>query len=189
MKQVSADVVLRDVPVRVLGDQALEDGVLRVKIVEGSLYPFQSDGVAFLLSKKRAILADDMGLGKTRQAIVAMEAGRPEGTILVVCPASIKLNWKREILMVDDEASIEVLGVDNDHNDAPRWIIINYDILAKQKDAIKAVGFQSLIFDESHYAKTSGAQRTKALKEIAEGIPAMVLALTGTPVAAIAISA
>ncbi len=58
------------------------------KITEGSLYPHQSDGVAFLLSKKRAILADDMGLGKTRQAIVAMEAGCLEGTILVVCPAS-----------------------------------------------------------------------------------------------------
>ena len=49
------------------------------KITEGSLYPHQSDGVAFLLSKKRAILADDMGLGKTRQAIVAMEVGCPEG--------------------------------------------------------------------------------------------------------------
>ena len=84
------------------------------KITEGSLYPYQADGIAFLLSKKRAILADDMGLGKTRQAIVAMEAGCPEGTILVVCPASIKLNWKREILMVDGEASIEVLGVDKD---------------------------------------------------------------------------
>ena len=58
------------------------------KIAEVSLYPHQADGVAFLLSKKRAILADDMGLGKARQAIVAMEAGCPEGIVLVVCPAS-----------------------------------------------------------------------------------------------------
>jgi SNF2 family DNA or RNA helicase len=43
------------------------------KITEGTLYPHQSDGVAFLLSKKRAILANDVGLGKTRQAIVAVE--------------------------------------------------------------------------------------------------------------------
>ena len=43
------------------------------RISEGSLYPHQADGVAYLLSKKRVILADDMGLGKTRQAIVAME--------------------------------------------------------------------------------------------------------------------
>ena len=69
----------------------------------GLLYPYQSDGVAFLLSKKRAVLGDDMGLGKTRQAIVAMQIGAPEGTILVVCPASLKLNWRREILMVDPE--------------------------------------------------------------------------------------
>ena len=51
------------------------------KVTEGSLYPHQIDGVAFLLSEKRAILADDMGLGKTRQAIVAMEVGSSE-----VCP-------------------------------------------------------------------------------------------------------
>ena len=42
-------------------------------IPPGLLYPHQADGVAFLISKKRAILADDMGLGKTRQAIVALE--------------------------------------------------------------------------------------------------------------------
>jgi len=48
-------------------------------IPPGSLYPHQADGVAFLLSRKRAILADDMGLGKTRQAIVAMQVGAPRG--------------------------------------------------------------------------------------------------------------
>jgi hypothetical protein len=70
-------------------------------IPPGLLYPHQADGVAFLLSKKRALLADDMGLGKTRQAVVALQAAVREGVVLVVCPASLKLNWKREILMVD----------------------------------------------------------------------------------------
>ena len=65
------------------------------KITADSLYPHQADGVAFLLSKKRVLLADDMSLSKTRQAIVAMEAGSPDGKILVVCPVSLKLNWKR----------------------------------------------------------------------------------------------
>ncbi|MCZ8096458.1 MAG: SNF2-related protein, partial [Burkholderiales bacterium] len=60
----------------------------------GLLYPHQADGVAFLISKGRAILADDMGLGKTRQAIVAMQVAAPEGAVLVVCPASLKLNWR-----------------------------------------------------------------------------------------------
>ena len=62
----------------------------------GLLYPYQSDGVAFLLSKKRAVLGDDMGLGKTRQAIVSMQMGAPEGKVLVVCPAALKLNWRRK---------------------------------------------------------------------------------------------
>jgi hypothetical protein len=48
----------------------------------GLLYPYQSDGVAFLLSKKRAVLGDDMGLGKTRQAIISMQMGTPEGKVL-----------------------------------------------------------------------------------------------------------
>src|SRR5262249_30854981 len=78
----------------------------------GLLYPHQADGVAFLLSKKRALLADDMGLGKPRQAIVALESAVAEGVVLVVCPASLKLNWKREILMVDPTARIEVIGHD-----------------------------------------------------------------------------
>ena len=97
------------------------------KIAPGSLYPHQADGVAFLLSKRRVLLADDMGLGKTRQAIVAMELGAPEGTILVVCRASLKLNWTREIRLVDAAAAIEVIGVDKEPVDQPRWIIVNYD--------------------------------------------------------------
>ena len=78
---------------------------------KGLLYPHQSDGVSFLISKGRAILGDDMGLGKTRQAIVGMQIAAPTGMILVVCPASLKLNWRREIRMVDPAAKIEVLGV------------------------------------------------------------------------------
>jgi SWI/SNF-related matrix-associated actin-dependent regulator 1 of chromatin subfamily A len=159
------------------------------KIAEGSLYPHQSDGVAFLLSKKRAILADDMGLGKTRQAIVAMEAGCPEGTILVVCPASIKLNWKREILMVDDKASIEVLGVDNYQADAPRWIIINYDILSKHADRLHAVEWSGIILDEAHFIKNASKRTSHCLKLLGVQAdahaplfgPDYVFLLTGTP--------
>ncbi len=159
------------------------------KITEGTLYPHQSDGVAFLLSKKRAILADDMGLGKTRQAIVAMEAGCPEGTVLVVCPASLKLNWKREILMVDDDASIEVLGVDNCQAEAPRWIIINYDILSKHAERLHAVEWSGIILDEAHFIKNASKRTSHCLKLLgvqAEAHapligPDYVFLLTGTP--------
>ena len=76
----------------------------------GLLYPHQADGVSFLISKGRAIFGDDMGLGKTRQAIVGMQIAAPAGMILVICPASLKLNWRREIRMVDCDAKIEVFG-------------------------------------------------------------------------------
>ena len=81
--------------------------------------------MVFLMSKGRAILADDMGIGKTRQAIVAMQIAAPEGAILVVCPASLKLNWRREIRLVDCEAPIEVIGGRADRPEdirSPPWV-------------------------------------------------------------------
>ena len=73
------------------------------------LYPHQIEGIAFLTSKGRAILADDMGLGKIRQAIVAMQQAAPEGAILIICPASLKRNWRREIRAVDAVAKSVIL--------------------------------------------------------------------------------
>ncbi len=147
-----------------------------------ALRPFQKAGIRYALDTRRAFIADEMGLGKTVQALATVQAG---GTYpaLVVCPASLKHNWQREVRMwlpgktthiVDNKVGVKNADV----------VIINYDILSKQQDALKAVGFQALIFDESHYAKNHTAARTKALKAIAETIPTegMVLALTGTPV-------
>ena len=86
----------------------LPPGIDRVECA--NLYPHQVDGVSFLISKKRAILADDMGLGKTRQAIVAAEVVVPNGPVLVVCPASLKLNWLREIKAIYPDIPVEVVG-------------------------------------------------------------------------------
>src|SRR5918997_1317150 len=73
------------------------------------LFPHQVEGVAFLLGRRRAILADDMGLGKTRQAIVSLQHLAPDGPYLVVCPASVKRNWAREIEQVIPDPSIVVI--------------------------------------------------------------------------------
>ena len=74
------------------------DGAFRdAAALAHGLFPHQIEGVAFLLGRRRAILADDMGLGKTRQAIVALRHAAPDGPYLVVCPASVKRNWAREI--------------------------------------------------------------------------------------------
>ena len=155
----------------------------------GLLYPHQADGVAFLISKKRAILGDDMGLGKTRQAIVALQAAVPEGVILVVCPASLKLNWKREILMVDPAARIEVLGYDKAPSINPRWVIVNYDLLSKQAERLHDIPWAGVILDEAHFIKNASARTTHCLKLL--GVqdqakaplvgPNYVFLLTGTP--------
>src|SRR5262245_18411936 len=73
------------------------------------LFPHQIEGVAFLLGRTRAILADDMGLGKTRQAVVSLRHLTPGGLRLVVCPASVKRSWARDISVVSPDSSILVI--------------------------------------------------------------------------------
>jgi SWI/SNF-related matrix-associated actin-dependent regulator 1 of chromatin subfamily A len=155
----------------------------------GLLYPHQADGVAFLLSKKRALLADDMGLGKTRQAIVALETAIPEGVILVVCPASLKLNWKREILMVDPAARVEVIGHNREPLADPRWVIVNYDLLRKEAARLHDIAWSGVVLDEAHFIKNASGRTSHCLKVL--GVqneskapligPEFVFLLTGTP--------
>jgi len=155
----------------------------------GLLYPHQADGVVFLMSRKRALLGDDMGLGKTRQAIVALDIAAPDGVILIVCPASLKLNWRREILMVDPAARIEVIGYDRAPVDNPRWVIVNYDLLAKQAARLHGVAWTGVILDEAHFIRNASARTSHCLKLL--GVqdqarapvigPEYVFLLTGTP--------
>jgi SWI/SNF-related matrix-associated actin-dependent regulator 1 of chromatin subfamily A len=153
------------------------------------LYPHQADGVAFLVSKRRAVLGDDMGLGKTRQAIAAMEMAAPGGAVLVVCPASLKLNWRREILLVDPAARIEVIGVDREPVPDARWVIVNYDLLARHADRLHAAAWAGVILDEAHFIKNASQRTSHVLKllgvqderKAAPIGPEFVVLLTGTP--------
>ncbi len=135
------------------------------------LFEHQKSGIAFLKKKGHAILADEMGLGKTRQAIVA--AGESsDDTVLVVCPASLKINWEREIHMVYPEDTVMVVsgGKPPEAGVLPAWIVINYDILSKHQDWLKdACGglIETMILDEAHYIKDTRAIRTKAALALA----------------------
>lgn len=87
----------------------------------------QKDGIEFLLKNKKCILADGMGMGKTRQAVIAaMETGAKK--ILIICPASLKSTWKREILVYNDESEVSVIN-GSEWNTNSRFTIVNYDIL------------------------------------------------------------
>jgi SWI/SNF-related matrix-associated actin-dependent regulator 1 of chromatin subfamily A len=154
-----------------------------LRLADG-LFAHQVEGIAFLLGRRRAILADDMGLGKTRQSIVALRHAEPVGPYLVVCPASVKHNWRKEILMVDSTAGCLIIesgaggaipgGFDG-------WIIVNYDILGRRMDELGAIQWKGLIFDEAHYLKNHTSQRYRHALKLAAQENAVVYALTGTP--------
>jgi len=147
------------------------------------LFPHQIEGVAFLLGRRRAILADDMGLGKTRQAIVALRYAAPAGPYLVVCPASVKRNWAREIAIAVPDAVTHVIERGAESAQGAQFVVVNYDILGKHIETLGTVGWAGLVFDEAHYLKNHRSARSRLAREIANSAKAepVVYLLTGTP--------
>lgn len=178
---------------------------LEVEGLGGTLRPFQAAGVAYALRSRRCFIADEMGLGKTVQALASIQAANAYPAV-IVCPASLKLNWQREarkwlpgrrVLVVDSRTpagQIECADV----------LIVNYDILkvrpkpgAENKTRVTARDLEpegvlayliarrprALVLDESHYAKNPKARRTMACLALAREIPAdgLRLLLSGTP--------
>jgi len=148
-------------------------------------FPHQVEGIEFLKEARRVILADEMGLGKTFQAITAAgETG--EQMKLVVCPASLKINWKREIQSIYPEDNIHVVesGPEKTIPAEAVWVIINYDMLEKYKGQLinlRDAGYiDTAICDEAHYIKGAKTRRAKATLEIVEGME-YIFMLTGTP--------
>ena len=166
-----------------MADPAVETA----RALADGLFPHQVEGVAFLLGRRRAILADDMGLGKTRQAIVSLRHLAPNGPYLVVCPASVKRNWAREIAQVIPDASIVVIDGSAPVDLDATWVILNYDILGRHRDALEQRDWTALVFDEAHYLKNHTSARSKLARGLTERAsaaaaqPLIVQLLTGTP--------
>jgi SWI/SNF-related matrix-associated actin-dependent regulator 1 of chromatin subfamily A len=144
----------------------------------------QKEAVQKLVENKKFILADDMGLGKTTSTIIAaLETGAKK--VLIICPATLKINWKREIENYSDRPIYIAEGKNfsTEHD----FVIINYDILknfhdTKKKDDSQILGasFDLVIIDEAHYIKNAQAQRTKLINDIVKRVERLWL-LTGTP--------
>ena len=135
-----------------------------------NLYPFQQEGVAFLVGRQRAYLADEMGLGKTVQATVAAtECLYDDSDVVVVCPASVVENWRREW---------EEWG----GNSLRSLTVISYSKLIRPSHRGALPKYPDLvIFDEAHYLKSGKAKRTKAAAAYVKGTGARVWCLSGTP--------
>jgi len=148
----------------------------------------QKEAIEKLLANDRFILADDMGLGKTTSTVIASIESKAK-KVLIVCPASLKINWKREIENYSEDHVLIVEG--KKWGSTFKYYIINYDILknfhttenSEDSEAYQIIlneGFDLAIVDEAHYISNSQAQRTKLLNDILAKIPKVWL-LTGTP--------
>jgi SWI/SNF-related matrix-associated actin-dependent regulator 1 of chromatin subfamily A len=143
----------------------------------------QKEAIEKLVGNDKYILADDMGLGKTTSTIIAaLETGAKK--ILIICPASLKINWQREIENYTDRSVSIIEGKKWEDSD---FVIMNYDIIKnfhdekdKNNSIILKSGFELVVVDEAHYIQNKQAQRTKLINDITKKLGKLWL-LTGTP--------
>jgi len=143
----------------------------------------QIEAVNKLVRTKRFILADDMGLGKTTSTVVAALETESK-KVLIICPASLKINWQREIQNYTDRP---IYICDGKKYEDADFVIVNYDIIKnfhdpqnKENSLILKSNFDLIIIDEAHYIQNSSAQRTKLINSFVKDVDRLWL-LTGTP--------
>jgi len=162
-------------------------------ILQAEMRPYQRDGFDFLchLTKMRlgGILADDMGLGKTLQTLswlAWLKDRNPKNPkpALVICPASVLHNWRREanrftpgmkVLVLESGAARHNLRKQIPQHDL---IVTNYALLRRDLEELQKFSFSALVLDEAQFIKNPGAQVTQSVKQMKADHR---LALTGTP--------
>lgn len=159
------------------------DKLSMLKDPHRTLKEHQKTGVKFLLSRKRAILADTMGLGKTSTLAVAAIEGNFD-SVLIICPASLKTNWKNELMWYVPERDITIVDSFNDKNKKELEEILGYgigksgkkkeDLLkeAKEKGKWEDNRFVIVNFDIlDEFYKVSYPKSEKGVKEVADKYP------------------
>lgn len=164
-----------------------------IPVPAGRAYlPYQLAGIQFACDRPSTLIADEMGLGKTIQAIGVINADPSIKRVLVVCPASLRLNWQREMerWLVECRA-IGIAQGSKWPTGEPDIVIINYDVLGKHAERLYEREWDLLVADEAHYLKNPKTQRTtgvlgKWAKDEAKRKPAIRarrrLFLAGTPI-------
>lgn len=160
---------------------------------EGEEYlPFQVAGVhALRLGGGSGIIADEMGLGKTIQGIGAINMRPDARNILVICEANMRIKWAREIEKWRTDPDLEVGIVESGKIPETPVVVVNYDIVARNREGLAARRWDIIITDEAHRLKNPEAQRTRAiLGDVGDGSGAsglplaengQLILLTGTP--------
>jgi SWI/SNF-related matrix-associated actin-dependent regulator 1 of chromatin subfamily A len=166
--------------------------------LKDKLRPFQRQGILWLEKVNGiGLLADEMGLGKSAQAITYLKINPELRPTLIICPASIKINWQLEIKKWANEESLILYGKKSSHIAKYPYYIINYDILAEEikidkkkvlKDTswifkLASMGIKAIIIDECQSVVNPSAVRSKAVATLKKILPsAKFIALSGTPI-------
>ncbi|MDR0468740.1 MAG: DEAD/DEAH box helicase [Peptococcaceae bacterium] len=156
-------------------------------LMKAELFPYQKDGVEFVLFKKVAIIADEMGLGKTIQAAAAAVFKKQIfgfNRTLVVCPATLKSQWKKEIETFTGEKALIVNGTPAERetqylDDSHYFFIVNYETVLRDSLAINKAGMDFLILDEAQKIKNYETKTSSAIKRL---LSKHTLVITGTPI-------
>lgn len=158
-------------------------GDIKIPGLGGELFPFQAKGVEFIEAKNgRALIGDEMGLGKTVQALAWLQKHPAKRPVIIIVPASLKLNWKKEALAWMSTPKVQILsGTKPSTPIVGEIIVINYDIIKYWVDELIKIKPQVIVADEAHLLKNSKTQRTKAVKKLSKGVP-HIIHLTGTPI-------
>lgn len=158
---------------------------LRTTLLKVPLLPYQLDGVAYAAGTGRAVLADDMGLGKTPQAVgvaelLAREAGIRK--VLVICPASLKSQWRNEICrFVDRDVQLiagQTAGRAEQYRSNCFFTVCNYEQVLRDILAIEQVPWDLIILDEGQRIKNWEAKTSRVIKGLRSRF---ALVLSGTP--------
>ena len=154
-------------------------------VLSTKLYPYQEQGAMHLAFGRRAMLADDMGLGKTVQAIAAaalLKEMRDIQKAIIICPASLKHQWAREIRRF---TSLSVTVVEGNllerrkhYNDSSFFKIINYELVRHDFDELLKLRPDLIILDEAQRIKNWRAKTAMMVKSLPSRY---AFVLTGTP--------
>jgi SWI/SNF-related matrix-associated actin-dependent regulator 1 of chromatin subfamily A len=156
-----------------------------------ALYEYQTQGARWLASKRHALLADEPGLGKSAQAVTAADIINAD-RILVICPASVRVNWIREFekfSMLGGDSTALLTGQTTGIMPASRFVTCSYDlttrsdVLSSLRNWLRSASRGVLIPDEVHFCKSTDAQRSQAVlgKDGLAHVAKRIYCLSGTP--------